>query len=270
MTALTSSPPAPPHVAAAHRLTLGRTLRSETIKTFTLRSTWWSLGVGIALSVALPVLSVVTSLGSEAGPSAYDIATIALVFLQLVLPIFGVLTITGEFSTGSIRTTLTAQPSRSTVVLAKSAVVVSTATLASLLTYAIALLSTAPFVVEGLDWSTPQYSMLPIATGLLSTVVCTLVGFGLGLIIRNPGGAISATMAVLYVLPAALNIVWGLMSNGDPSRDVYNFANLLPTQAGSMLASPDLFDPVVPLFVLSAWSVVPVFVGAVLLRRRDV
>ncbi len=270
MTALTSASAAPVDVAADYRLTFGRTLRSEAIKIFTLRSTGWALGVGILLSAALPFTLGAFSAAEHADLTAHSMVQAALVFVQLVLPVFGVLAITKEFSTGSIRTSLTAQPSRATLVLAKAIVLAAVAVAASLVTYAVVLGATLPFVSEGLDFSSPETSTLPILTGLLSTLVFTFVGFGLGLIIRNAGGAITATVVVLYVLPIALGMVWLRMSGGDPNSGVFNFSEVLPTQASSMLAYPEENSPFVPLCVMGVWMVTPTLVGAVLLRRRDV
>ena len=90
-----------------------------------------------------------------------------------------VLVISGEYSTGMIRSTLTAQPRRGAVLLSKAVVVSLVMAATTVVTYAAAILLTAPLLTTGIDWSDPAQSTVPLLFGVLSMVVFTLlVGLG--------------------------------------------------------------------------------------------
>ena len=112
----TDAPPA----SSAYRLSFGHLLRSEWIKLTTLRSTWWSIGLVALVSIGLSLL-MATSLASfagdvppmpvvEANRQAVQVVVFSTVLTQLLAMILGTITVTGEYSTGMIRSTLTAAP----------------------------------------------------------------------------------------------------------------------------------------------------------------
>jgi hypothetical protein len=93
---------------------------SEWLKMRTIRSTWWTLGTALVLTIGFGVLlSAATAAisGSEDGPSlgavdAVSTSLAGMLFGEVTLAVFGVLFITSEYSTGGIRTTLVAVPRR--------------------------------------------------------------------------------------------------------------------------------------------------------------
>src|SRR3979490_993030 len=116
-----------PRLKDAGHVTQGRVARSEWTKFVSLRSTLWSLGVGVLLTIAFPILfAAVTasrwaqmSAGDRAGRQPRDIALAGVNVAQLAIAVLGVLVITGEYSTGMIRSTLIAVPKRLPVLWAK-------------------------------------------------------------------------------------------------------------------------------------------------------
>src|SRR3954464_9884617 len=120
-----------PRLTERGRVTLGRVVASEWTKFITLRSTLWSLGVGMFLTLAFPILfaTVTAARWSHLAPQEradrhpLDIALAGVNVAQLAIAVLGVLLITGEYSTGMIRSTLIAVPKRLPVLWAKLGVI---------------------------------------------------------------------------------------------------------------------------------------------------
>ena len=118
MTAIATEPDA--HLG----VTQIRTGVSEWIKFRSLRSTWWSIGIALLISVGLGILfsalrgnDIQTHGGFEPDQTALTLRGFYLA--QLAVGVLGVLFITGEYSTGMIRATLSAVPRRVPVWVAK-------------------------------------------------------------------------------------------------------------------------------------------------------
>lgn len=254
------------HTHSIHRLSAANLLRSEWIKLTTLRSTWWSLAVALVLSLGISSLIAAVSRDLTEGFPPVSAILSPTQFTMLVAGILGAIVITGEYSTGMIRSTLAAEPRRGAVLLAKAVVVAVLMALATIVTYAIAILATAPLLRQGIDWSVPANSLVPLAYGVLSMVVFTLLGLGIGFIVRNGAGAIAITVGVLFVLP----IVFGLFTFAGPSWKWFvDLAQYLPMTAASKLTTPGVTDIAPPLLALTAWALLPLLAGWALLRTRD-
>src|SRR5215469_6564694 len=94
--------------------------RMEWIKLRTLRSTTWVLGAGMCWTVALGVVAGFNTRSATGDPTSNVLAGTA--FGQVVTGVLGVLTMTGEYSSGLIRATLAAVPRRPLVLWAKALV----------------------------------------------------------------------------------------------------------------------------------------------------
>ena len=110
---LTGLPP------ASGRAGFRGTLNSEFTKIRSVRSTWWTLIVLLAVSVGIgaAITGGTAANWSHMSPSdqaSFDPtqASVAGLFYlgQLVIVVLGALTLTAEYSTGMIRTSLTAMP----------------------------------------------------------------------------------------------------------------------------------------------------------------
>src|SRR5882757_203860 len=113
------------------RAGFGGTLRSEFTKIRSVRSTYWTLLVLLVISVGIGAAICAGTAANWDQASAADRATFdatqvsiaGLFFLgQLVIVVFGAIVLTAEYSTGMIRTSLTAMPRRVTVYAAKALV----------------------------------------------------------------------------------------------------------------------------------------------------
>ena len=102
------------------RLTQARVALSESTKLRTLRSTRYSLlaafvmTIGFAVTMALVFVNQWGSMSAEdkAGLNPLETSQIGVTFAQLAIGVLGVMIISGEYSTGMIRSTFAAVPKR--------------------------------------------------------------------------------------------------------------------------------------------------------------
>jgi ABC-2 type transport system permease protein len=252
-------------------VTIRRVVTSEWIKFWTLRSTRGVLGAAvvgmivIALIVAFNTRHITFALQPD---DLVPSATMQGYYLgQLLIGALGVLFVTGEYSTGMIRSTLAAVPRRLPVLGAKLVVFLAvTATsmiLVSLLAFAVAQGLLSRYRV-GFSLSDPGVLRVVIGTGIYLTLV-GLIGMAIGWIVRSTPGSLVVYIAVILVLPVIFaNVLggWG--------KDI---AEYMPSQAGasfstSLRESPSL-SPWVGLGVMLLWVVVGLAAAVVALRRRD-
>lgn len=249
------------------RLSFARVLRSEILKLATLRSTWWSLGIAVAVSVgiALLVASASRDFGGEFPP--VNAITAPMQFSLLIAGIFGAIAITGEYSTGMIRATLTAEPRRGAVLLAKAIAVAGFLLLTVVVSTLMAIAATSPLLDDGgIDWTDPELSTVPLAYGLLALPAVGLIGLGWGFIIRNGAGAIAATVGLLFVAPIILSL---FSIGGEAWAWLVELNQYLPMDAASTLVAANATDVVVPVLTLLAWPTATLLAGWAILRSRD-
>lgn len=259
--------PRPARPASPYRLSFGRVVRSEWIKLLTLRSTWWSLGVTVALSLAISLMMASASRDFGGGLAPVMTIVMPMQFTMLVAGILGAIAVTGEYSTGMIRSTFTAEPHRGAVLGAKAIVVAVVMALATALTYLVAILLTAPILGgAGIDWSDAAQSWVPLGAGVFAMAMFALIGLGFGLIIRNGAGAIAATVGVLFVLPIVLNM---FVFAGESWQWIVDLGQYLPMAAAQMATTPAGDDVLRGILTLAAWPAALLLGAWAALRTRD-
>lgn len=264
-------------------VTFARVVRSEWIKFITVRSTVWTLSITLLVMVGLSLLVAATA-SAEAGPggggpSGAEVATAGYLFAQMVVAVLGALVITGEYSTGMIRSTLTAVPTRLPV-LAGKAVVLALATFVVGVSGAlIAAIVTRPVLTAGepADLGSVQAWRMLLGTGLYLAGIA-LLAFGLGVLIRHSAGAITSILGVILLLPLLVNILGGALTW------VAEAGPYLPADAGARILAPEpeaealaaaeaagvtLLGPWQGYGILLVYVAVTLVAGAALLRRRD-
>jgi len=269
---------------------LGRTLRSEWVKFWTLPSSIWIIAITIVVMVGLSALMAWgLSLGGESGapqdPSAgggADVSVqpgegaqlpalglVAVTFSysvgQIVLAVLGVLVATSEYATGQIRATLTAVPTRTPVLVAKVILVALVALGLGALAVGLSWLATYPILQpEGLHLDPAVEGTWRTLAGVpLYLAAIALFSLGVGFLLRHTAGAIAAVLGVLLVLPILTMI---------PIDWVQDLALYLPASAGERLvlgAPDDTLSEWQGYAVLCAYAVAALAAAAVLLRRRD-
>jgi ABC-2 type transport system permease protein len=250
-----------------------RALHAEWTKQRTLPGTLWLLAAAATLTVAVSVAAVAATTcrpGTECPVDTAKLSLTGVQFGQAVVAILAVLAVGGEYSTGMIRTTLSAIPRRSTVLAAKTA------------TVAVPVLATAAVAVLGSLLATrlllpgrglPAMSLsdgavLRAAAGsVLYLALIALLSLGLAAAVRDTGAAIGLVLGLLYLFPilaeAAANPHWQR-----------RLEQIGPMNAGlEIQATTNLHSlPISPwggLGVLAAWAAAALLAGGLLLRLRD-
>ena len=268
----TTQAPAPTRarVDTGRRLTFPRALRGEWIKLSTLRSTWWSIGIAAALTIAIAVM-IATAVDNP-GFEPIQAVVMPIQFTMLLAGIIGAISVTGEYSTGMIRSTLTANPVRGSVLAAKSIVLAVFLFVSSLVIFTVAAVAVSLIVAgrdQSIDWSDPSASLLPILVSSLAMAVFALIGVSFGFILRSGAGAIAATVGVLFVLP----IVAGFFTfAGEAWAWLVDAAKYLPVSAAQSAILPSenaALDAPVAFLTLACWVAGGALVAWGVLRTRD-
>jgi ABC-2 type transport system permease protein len=212
VTDATIAPASPDHRAAFPAATFGDVLRSEWTKLRSVRSTFWALtatvaagiGLGAAISAATAHGYASSSASSKLSWDPTGVSTSGMAIASLAIAVLGVLCISSEYSSGMIRTSLTAVPRRGRLLAAKSLVfavvtfVVGEATsFAAFFTGQALISGHAPTAALG----DPGVARAVAGTGLLLAALAVL-SVAAGTLLRHPAAAIAAMIAVLFVLPA--------------------------------------------------------------------
>jgi ABC-2 type transport system permease protein len=263
------APAVSPHrVDTRHRLTFVRALHGEWIKLATLRSTWWSIGITGLLTVAIAVLIAQNVVDPGFNPVQAVVSPFQ--FTMLLAGILGAISVTGEYSTGMIRSTLTANPVRGSVLAAKAAVLSATMFVSSLVIFGFAAVAVSVIVTgrdQSIDWSDPSSSLLPIVVASLAMAVFTTIGVAFGFILRSGAGAIAATVGLLFVLPIVLSM---FAMVGEAGRWVMDAAGYLPAAAAQAAILPgDGSDAPVAYLTLACWVAAGMLSAWAVLRTRD-
>jgi hypothetical protein len=257
------------------KVTQWRVVRSEWLKFWSLRSSYITLAATIVGMIAFGVLfSAVTANRWPVVPAAarlrFDATGTSLrgfELAQLIVGVLGVLIVTGEYSTGMIRATMSAAPTRLPVIWAKVAVfgvvtyVVGTATAFVSFFVGQALLRSQHIETT---LSAPGVLRAVLGVGLYLTVV-GLLGVALGWIIRSTAGGIATLFGLLLVLPA--------LGEALPDSWSQHVVPYLPSVAGQAVTAvhpdPGSLAPWTGFGWCCVYAVVGLVVAVVLVRRRD-
>jgi ABC-type transport system involved in multi-copper enzyme maturation permease subunit len=256
-----------------HSVTLLRVLRSEWIKLWTLRSTWFTLAAALVGMVGVGYLVSYETQRHFASMSVVERLTfdptlrseIGVYLAQLAIGVLGVLVISGEYATGMIRATLGAVPTRLPVLWAKLAVFGSVTFVVTLMGSFAAFLGGQELLQPyGTTLSAPQVLRAVIGVALYLTVVA-LLSVGLGFLIRSTAGGIAALFGLLLVLPVIVTAF--------PTSWQNHVLPYLPSLAGSALFNPHpafaLLAPWTGFGVACAWAAAAILAAAIAFRHRD-
>ncbi|MEJ7834519.1 MAG: ABC transporter permease [Nocardioides sp.] len=242
-----------------------RLLTVELTKIFDTRSGFW-LTAGIAISALLATASVIVFAPDDA--LTYDSFGAAIGFPMVVLlPIMAILSVTSEWSQRSGLTTFTLVPNRARVIMAKMIVAVTVGALSIVLALGIgAVGNVIGSGIAGVDtiWDISMNQALSL---VLANVLGLLIGFMLGVLIRNSAGAIVAYFVYGFVL-AGLTVL--LAASQEWFRDLQPWVDFNYAQ-GALFEGSLTGEQWANLGVSGiVWLVVPLAVGLALIRRSEV
>jgi ABC-2 type transport system permease protein len=258
----------------------GRVLLSETTKFRTIRSTWICLSLGLVLLGLFGSIGAFTYDGGGAavtdGPpgiagrplDAVSLALMGLSFASLVVGVFGVLSTAGEYSTGTIRSTLAAVPKRLPVLWAKAILAgAAVFVVAAVGAFAAFLIGSVGLDGEAIAVSLSDDGVLRALLGAaLYLALVAVFGVALGALLRSPAGGIAALVSILLILPGLAMLL------PDSWYDTLN--PYFPSNAGgaayALTETSDRLSPGAGIAVFAGWVALTLAAAAFRLKKTDV
>jgi len=259
-------------------VTLVSTMKAEWIKFRSVRSTILGMIVFIVLTIGLGIL--VTSLihahwnspGSQRDHLTFDPVSTSLVgtaLAQFAVGVIGSLFITTEYTTGSIRTTLAAVPNRWKLIIAKTGVLKISMLIASeAVCFAAFFIGKA--IYGNMDPSIPDTlsngaDLRAVVLGGVYLTLLSVIGFSLGMLMRQSAATISTYVGVVLVIPLILfffpQSIQDSLTKFEPSYLGREMMSVNPIANG--------FSPWVAAMILVIYTAVLWVCGIFVFQRRD-
>jgi ABC-2 type transport system permease protein len=274
----------PPVKSDDIRLSFGGVLRSEWIKLRSVRSSGMTLlGAAFAmLTAGLVFASTIGNGGDGPGPRGgmsdpTGIALSGVTITQLIIGVLGVMVVSSEYSTGMIRSTLTAVPRRLPAMWAKGLVLAVATALTAAVAVALSVVVALPTLRAHdatLDLASAETQRILLG-GVLYLVGVAALAFAIGAIIRVSAGALATVLGLLLVVEVLFRTL--------PVDFFRTVSPFLPGTAGHQLlvsdasieqaraaSSATVLAPWTGFGVMLVWVAAFLATAAVLLRRRDV
>jgi ABC-2 type transport system permease protein len=258
-------------------VTLASVTRSEWIKFRSVRSTVLGVAVFVVLTVGLSVLitTLIRAHWDQMNPIdklTFDPVSTSLggiSLAQFAVGVIGSLFITAEYSSGGIRSTLTAVPRRWRVVAAKLLVLSGTMiVLSEIVCFAAFLIGQAVFsgmIPASTDTLTNGSDLRAVLLGGLYLTMLAALGLGLGLILRQSPATISTFTGLVLLVPL---IIFFLPTSLQDTLTKYE-----PSALGRAMTSTTqpalIFGPWTATWLLALYVAVVLGVGTLLFVRRD-
>jgi hypothetical protein len=251
-------------------------LKSEWTKLYSLRSTRYALFATAIMTIGFGIIASAATVSrwgsmSVADKASFDPLSTSLLgvrFGVLAIGVLGVVLITGEYTTGMIRSTMTSVPKRLPVLWGKTGVYAVVALVITIPAAFIAFFA-GQAILSG------KHIQIALSHGGVPGAVLgaagylTLVGLfamGLGAILRNTAAGIATFAGIMFVIPPLISILPSSIAN---SIDPY-----LPSNAGQAMMQighhAHTLSPAAGLAVFAGYVVAVIAAAAVLLVKRDV
>jgi len=246
--------------------------KSEVVKILTLRSTAITLGLTVVASLLVTGLVTHAQLSQRQGfgfdPTQQSLT--GMITVALTGGVFGALLITGEYASGTIRTTLAATPKRPLLLATKMAVTAAlTLIFCEVLSFATFFLGQA--ILSGgapsASLGSPGAARAVVMTGIFIALIA-LMSFGFGLIFRSTAAAIAAFVGVVFVLPLVVHGISEHAMRFLPTNILTNSIMSTVNQAPPGAPNQPL-SPAVGLLLMALYAAIALAVGAALFVRRD-
>lgn len=259
----------------SNNTTLMSTARSEWIKFRTVRSSILGVAVTFVLTIGLGALITTTVRShyhemNSLRKITFDPVSTSLggtLFAQFAVGVIGILFITSEYSSGSIRTTLAAVPNRMRLASSKLVVlVISMLVVSEIAVFITFQMGQSIFsgVVPTASLSSGSVLRSVILAGFYLTLLAVF-GFSLGLILRQSAVCISVFTSILLIFPIVMFLL--------PQSWQTSYSKYEPSALGQAMMSPtaasDSFGAGTASVILLVYVVATLCLGVTLLQRRD-
>lgn len=243
--------------------------RMEWIKLRSLRSTWWTLVISAAGAIGIAV-----AVGLNTRNAAGDLTNNALAGIVpalLLTGVLGVATMTSEYSSGMIRATLAAAPSRPVLLAAKAAVFGAVAMAVGEAAAFIAFIAGSAVLRHGIPapaLGQPGVLRAVLLSGLSFSLIGVL-GLGLGAIIRHTGAAIAVLVGGVYLGPSLVGAFAPWAVTYTPILIVGNSLSTTKPESCGAAQCPHFLSAWAGLGALALYAAAALGIGWWLLARRD-
>ena len=242
-----------------------RVVSVELRKMFDTRSGFW-LMMSVAITATLATGAVI--LWAPDSELTYDTFAAAIGFpMSVILPMVAILSVTSEWSQRSGLTTFTLLPHRGRVIGAKAVATVVVGVTSMGVAMAIGALGN---IVGTAITGTPRVwddSVQHLALIVLANVLGMLIGFTLGVVIRNSAGAIVGYFVFTLVLPTLSGL---LAANAAWWHDAQAWVDFNFAQSALFNGEMAAKDWAHIATASGIWLVIPLAVGLTLLMRSEV
>lgn len=270
MTIALSMPATKPAALRDGRVGFRQAVSAEVSKLASLRSTKLLLGITVLGTLAVTFLSTNGAAHHprpwyDPGWDPTNQALAGLAIGSLVLGVLGVLAISGEYGSGTMRSTLAAVPRRETLFAAKVTVVgLLTLVVGEVMSFGAfffgqAVLSTG--VAPTANLGQPGVLRAVALTGAFLSLF-SLLGLGLGLVIRHTAGAIATFAGVTLLAPILLHTI-----AGHPER--YTPAIVFAQSVAAVVPQSNQLSATIGFMLMVLYTVAALAAGAVVLIKRD-
>ena len=276
---LPAGQPGLPGGLSAGWASLPNALHAEWTKLRTVAGPAWLLAATVVLTVAISAAATAAVRCPSGIACPVDTTKLSLTgieFGQAVVAILAVLVISGEYSTGMIRTTLVAMPRRSAVLAAKAVIVGGLVLAAGTFAVGGSLLA-GRILLPGHGFTAARgFPLLSLAHGptlraaagsVLYLALIALLSLGIATAVRDSAAAIGVVLGLFYLSP----IVVAVVSSPHWKDRIERYA---PMNAGLTIQDTTglrglAISPWGGLGVLAAWAAAALLAGGLLLRLRD-
>jgi hypothetical protein len=258
------------------RVTQARVALSEWTKFRSLRSTVYTFVFGIGATIVFAIVPAVInatrwstmSIQDKLSFNPLETTVIGVDVAQLAIGVLGVLMITGEYSTGMIRSTLIAVPKRLPVLWAKLGVYAVVSFVLILPAVLIGFFASQAILsghhILQISFGDPGVARSLLGGALYVTLVA-IFALGIGALVRNTAGGIATFAGVFFVIPPLMNIL--------PTSWNDSISKYLPSEAGRQLFSlhqgAHSLSPLWGGLLMLGYCALVVAAASILLVRRD-
>jgi ABC-2 type transport system permease protein len=254
--------------SAPWRAGLRQTLRAEWTKLVSLRSTRWTLFITVVGALLVTFLSTHGALHHSRGwyggfdPTNQSLAGLAIG--SLTLGILGVLAMSGEYGSGTIRSSLAAMPRRGVLLTAKVVLVgLGTLVIGEALSFIVFFEGQAVLSGGAPTASLGQPGVLrAVALSGAFLALFSLLGLAIGTVIRHTAGAIAVFAGCTLLASILLTSI---------SESIARFAPelIFANSVAAVIPHSNSLSVTLGVVLMLAYCAVALGLGAVLLNRRD-
>jgi ABC-2 type transport system permease protein len=249
---------------------------SEWTKLRTIRSSYWTLGLLVVLTIGLSIWLAIVLQGQLNAAHIADnrdtlnlvgvLLLMGLVYLsQVVSVVLGSMTITSEYGSGMIRTSLTTISDRVKFALSKGLVFGVTVFVVAFVAALIAVQAIGLPIIFGSSDDGPSSgdAWRIVLMGALYVTLVGLIAYGLGLALRHTAAAISVTLGLIFVLP--------ILGNAIPHVDFLDKYSPMSAGIDALMLHPDAGALSAGMGLLTdvLWAVAALIYGLIMITTRD-